>query len=160
MLGSLSIRRKGFIKSYLRNKLVICKFEYIITDLKTFPNWRDGRVVEGAALEMLCRGNSTVGSNPTLSAIFYNFMKYYVYILYSKSLGKYYTGISKFSSKRLRQHNSGRTEWSSRADDWKKVFQLVCENSNTARVLEKKIKSRGARRFLEGYSSADSLFVF
>ena len=27
-------------------------------------------MVEGAALEMLCRGNSTVGSNPTLSAIF------------------------------------------------------------------------------------------
>ena len=26
-------------------------------------------MVEGAALEMLCRGNSTVGSNPTLSAI-------------------------------------------------------------------------------------------
>ena len=31
---------------------------------------RDGRVVEGAALEMLYRGNSIVGSNPTLSAIF------------------------------------------------------------------------------------------
>ena len=27
-------------------------------------------MVEGATLEMLCRGNSTVGSNPTLSAIF------------------------------------------------------------------------------------------
>ena len=26
---------------------------------------------EGAALEMLCRGNSTVGSNPTLSAIIF-----------------------------------------------------------------------------------------
>ena len=30
---------------------------------------RDGRVVEGARLESVCRGNSTVGSNPTLSAI-------------------------------------------------------------------------------------------
>ena len=29
---------------------------------------RDGRVVEGARLESVCRGNSTVGSNPTLSA--------------------------------------------------------------------------------------------
>ena len=33
-------------------------------------NRRDGRVVEGARLESVCRGNSTVGSNPTLSAIF------------------------------------------------------------------------------------------
>ena len=29
---------------------------------------RDVRVVEGARLESVCRGNSTVGSNPTLSA--------------------------------------------------------------------------------------------
>ena len=33
--------------------------------------WRDVRVVEGARLESVCRGNSTVGSNPTLSAILY-----------------------------------------------------------------------------------------
>ncbi len=31
---------------------------------------RDVRVVEGARLESVCRGNSTVGSNPTLSATF------------------------------------------------------------------------------------------
>src|SRR5262249_16054038 len=30
--------------------------------------WRNVRVVEGARLESDCRGNSTVGSNPTLSA--------------------------------------------------------------------------------------------
>ena len=32
--------------------------------------WRGGRVAEGAALEMPCTGNCTVGSNPTPSAIF------------------------------------------------------------------------------------------
>ena len=31
---------------------------------------RDGRVVEGARLESVCRGNSTEGSNPSLSANF------------------------------------------------------------------------------------------
>ena len=31
-------------------------------------NRRDVRVVEGARLESVCRGNSTVGSNPSLSA--------------------------------------------------------------------------------------------
>ncbi len=35
-----------------------------------FPNKRrDGRVAEGARLESVFRGNSNVGSNPTLSAI-------------------------------------------------------------------------------------------
>ena len=32
-----------------------------------FSHWRGGRVVEGAALEMLYRGNSIEGSNPSLS---------------------------------------------------------------------------------------------
>ena len=32
------------------------------------PLRRDGRVVEGARLESVFRGNSNVGSNPTLSA--------------------------------------------------------------------------------------------
>jgi hypothetical protein len=31
--------------------------------------WRGGRVVEGAALEMLFRGNSNEGSNPSLSVL-------------------------------------------------------------------------------------------
>ncbi len=31
------------------------------------PFWRGGRAVEGAALEMLFRGNSNEGSNPSLS---------------------------------------------------------------------------------------------
>src|SRR5690242_7623018 len=39
-----------------------------VTDSKR----RDVRVVEGARLESVCRGNSTVGSNPTLSANFSN----------------------------------------------------------------------------------------
>ena len=31
--------------------------------------WRDGRVVEGAALEMLFRGDFNEGSNPSLSVL-------------------------------------------------------------------------------------------
>ena len=31
-------------------------------------HWRDGRVVEGARLESVYRGNSIMGSNPILSA--------------------------------------------------------------------------------------------
>ena len=35
---------------------------------KLLISWRDGRVAEGARLESVFRGNSNVGSNPTLSA--------------------------------------------------------------------------------------------
>ena len=43
---------------YEKNKYSI--FKYI--------NWRGGRVVEGARLESVYRGNSIMGSNPILSA--------------------------------------------------------------------------------------------
>ena len=33
--------------------------------------WRGGRVVEGARLESVYRGNSIMGSNPILSAIYF-----------------------------------------------------------------------------------------
>ena len=46
--------------------------------LHSFLKRRDGRVVEGATLEMLCRGNSTVSSNLTLSAIFFAFILIYL----------------------------------------------------------------------------------
>jgi hypothetical protein len=39
---------------------------------RSLSNRRDGRVVEGARLESVFRGNSNVGSNPTLSASYQN----------------------------------------------------------------------------------------
>ena len=37
--------------------------------MSRYTIWRDVRVVEGARLERVYRGNSIVGSNPTFSAI-------------------------------------------------------------------------------------------
>ena len=55
-------QKKGFSVCIRHGRMLY----YILSYLR-----RDGRVVEGAALEMLYRGNSIVGSNPTLSAIFF-----------------------------------------------------------------------------------------
>ena len=57
-LGGLTqfLTQFGFRAQPLARKLLILKIR------------RDVRVVEGARLESVCRGNSTVGSNPTLSA--------------------------------------------------------------------------------------------
>ncbi len=38
--------------------------------IEKIPPWRGGRAVEGAALEMLFRGDSDEGSNPSLSVFF------------------------------------------------------------------------------------------
>ncbi len=51
------------------------------------PRWRDGRVAEGARLESVFRGNSNVGSNPTLSARIIAFSTAYsLFIRYNDSM--------------------------------------------------------------------------
>jgi hypothetical protein len=59
--GDSGVYHNRYHNSCLRAQPLACK----LLILKTR---RDVRVVEGARLESVCRGNSTVGSNPTLSA--------------------------------------------------------------------------------------------
>lgn len=74
---------------------------------------------------------------------------YHVYVLYSPSLGRFYVGMSEFTAKRERQHRKGQSTWTSRADDWERVWQTEVADSSEARALEKQIKARGARRHLQ-----------
>jgi len=71
-----------------------------------------------------------------------------VYILYSKQLQKYYVGFSKDVAGRLVQHRKERHHWTSRADDWELVWKQNADSTEKARALEKRIKSRGAKRFM------------
>ena len=59
----------GFIVDFylfISQILLFLQFASIMGDCGT---WRGGRVVEGAALEMLFGGNFNEGSNPSLSAL-------------------------------------------------------------------------------------------
>ena len=51
---------------YLFDSLHISKLFYVLSKHK----WRDDRVADRAALEMLCTRNGTEGSNPSLSTSF------------------------------------------------------------------------------------------
>ena len=75
-------------------------------------------------------------------------MGYYVYILHSAELNRYYTGFSKYRGKRRRQHRREKKHWTAGADDWQEAFCTTVTTLAEARALEKKIKSRGAQRFL------------
>ena len=72
-----------------------------------------------------------------------------VYILYSAKLNQYYTGLSGNPQRRLQQHNRGASAWTSRAGDWVMMHLSRVGSMAEGRALEKKIKTRGARRFLE-----------
>ncbi len=72
-----------------------------------------------------------------------------VYIIHSKKLGKFYTGYtSKTVEERLAYHIYNNQGFTGRADDWTVVFTKKFVSKRTALAFEKKIKKRGASRFL------------
>ena len=73
----------------------------------------------------------------------------WVYILYSPSLDRYYTGFSSSPDLRLNQHHCARHGWTSRTADWQTVYRENCLSEGDARRLENNVKARGARRYLQ-----------
>ena len=76
-------------------------------------------------------------------------MYYTVYILYSDSCKKFYTGQSDNFANRLVEHNNGETKSIKRCLPWRVIWNQHVNTRAEAMALEKKIKSRGASRFLK-----------
>ena len=79
-------------------------------------------------------------------------MSYSVYILYSKIAAKNSIQVTcqdNFTN-RLLEHNSGETKSIKMCIPWQLIWDFVnLATRSEAMMLEKKIKSRGAARFLE-----------
>jgi len=75
-------------------------------------------------------------------------MDYSVYILFSESCQKFYTGHSQDLNNRIVEHNSGETKSIKSCIPWTLIWQSVVSTRAEAMTIEKKIKSRGAKRFL------------
>jgi len=77
-------------------------------------------------------------------------MSYTTYILYSKTINKYYIGYTSMKIKdRLQRHQSNHKGFTGRATDWEIVYTNSFEEKPAAITLERKIKKRGAERFLK-----------
>ncbi len=74
---------------------------------------------------------------------------YIVYILFSKSSLKYYTGQTDNLENRLQRHNSGLSLSTKSGKPWELIYQIQFSTRSGAILLEKKIKKRGAKRYLE-----------
>ena len=70
------------------------------------------------------------------------------YILFSKSINKYYVGHTEDLDERLRRHNAGDGKFTKRGIPWKVEWSFVNETKSNAILLENKIKKRGIKRFL------------
>jgi putative endonuclease len=76
-------------------------------------------------------------------------MSYFVYIIYSKKLNKYYVGYSENIILRLQQHNEGISIFTSKANDWKLVYHEPFATRQEAQKREKAIKAKKSRRYIE-----------
>jgi len=73
------------------------------------------------------------------------------YILYSSALDRYYVGSTSMElEQRIKRHNTNHKGFTGRSNDWVIIFEQAFATVQKARKFEKKIKSRGARRFIEG----------
>jgi putative endonuclease len=78
---------------------------------------------------------------------------YTVYILFSKSSLKYYTGQTDNLEDRLFRHNSGQSISTKSGKPWEIVYKTQLPTSSEAMLLELKIKKRGAKRYLQDINS-------
>ncbi len=76
-------------------------------------------------------------------------MHYYLYIIYSEILNRYYIGYTQDLEKRLLQHNNGDSKYTSKANDWKLKYQEPFETRSLCMKREKQIKNKKSRKYIE-----------
>lgn len=77
-------------------------------------------------------------------------MSYYVYILFSDSINKYYIGYSKDPWIRLKYHNSNETDkYTGKGKPWNLCAVFLAENKTTAISCERFIKKQKSKMLIE-----------
>jgi putative endonuclease len=74
-----------------------------------------------------------------------------VYILYSKSLGKYYVGSCLDLEKRLQEHKDkiDKHGFTFRANDWEIYYVISDLGYKQARLIEQHIKKMKSKKYIE-----------
>ena len=76
-------------------------------------------------------------------------MQYIVYIIFSESQNKYYTGSCEDFSIRLAQHNAGRNKSTKHGIPWVLKHSEVFNSLKEARAREAQIKKMKSRKYIE-----------
>ena len=74
---------------------------------------------------------------------------FYVYIIYSALLNRYYIGYTEDIVTRLNQHNQGISTYTSKATDWVVMYTKPYSTRTDASFREKQIKKKKSRLYLE-----------
>nr|WP_299386478.1 GIY-YIG nuclease family protein [Allomuricauda sp.] len=76
-------------------------------------------------------------------------MEYFVYIIYSGKLDRYYIGHSQNVRERLERHNGGRSKYTKMVKDWEVKWQQVFTTRAEAMAREREIKGKKSRGYIE-----------
>jgi len=74
---------------------------------------------------------------------------HFTYILFSKSLNKYYIGSTSDIQERIRKHNSNHKGFTGKTNDWELVYTENFDSIQNARFREKQIKNWKSRIMIE-----------
>jgi predicted GIY-YIG superfamily endonuclease len=74
---------------------------------------------------------------------------YSVYIIYSLKLDRYYIGHTEDISKRLSEHNSGLSVYTSKANDWDLKYKEDFFTREDAHKRELALKKKKSRKYIE-----------
>ncbi|WP_127140266.1 GIY-YIG nuclease family protein [Flagellimonas marinaquae] len=82
-------------------------------------------------------------------------MEYFVYIVYSKALDRYYVGHSQDLDDRMNRHNSGRSKYTKIARDWEVKNTERFSARSEAIGRERDIKRKKSRKYIENLVGKD-----
>ena len=74
---------------------------------------------------------------------------FYVYIIYSKQINKYYVGSTENIDLRIERHNQGTTRFTSQAIDWVLAYYETFNSKSEAIKREYEIKRIKSRKYIE-----------
>jgi len=72
-----------------------------------------------------------------------------MYILYSKSINKYYIGITSNLVNRIKKHNSNHKGFTGKTNDWEVVYSENYDSKKEAKCREDQIKSWKSKDAIE-----------
>jgi putative endonuclease len=79
-------------------------------------------------------------------------MEFFCYILYSKSLDRYYVGYTSDIKERIKLHNTGYfggKSYTHITSDWDQYLLIPCETVIQAVFVESRIKKMKSRKYIE-----------
>ena len=76
-------------------------------------------------------------------------MAYFFYIIYSKTLDKYYIGHTSDIEGRLRRHNSDHNGFTGKVNDWEFAYTENYATKTEAYRRERTVKSWKSKRLIE-----------